>query len=99
MSGARAHTARPYTGRNAIHRLGQVITKVASYEPRTATIDGIDFIEQLQVVDVDGGVAPNVVPDRASARSTTGWRPIGRRRRPKRGWSRSSVTSLKRVTE
>jgi succinyl-diaminopimelate desuccinylase len=66
MSGARAHTARPYTGRNAIHRLGKVITKVASYEPRTATIDGIDFVEQLQVVDVDGGVAPNVVPDRAS---------------------------------
>ncbi len=66
MSGARAHTARPYTGRNAIHRLGNVIVKVASYEPRTATIDGIDFVEQLQVVDVDGGVAPNVVPDRAS---------------------------------
>lgn len=66
MSGARAHTARPYTGRNAIHRLGNVITKVASYEPRTATIDGLDFVEQLQVVDVDGGVAPNVVPDRAS---------------------------------
>jgi succinyl-diaminopimelate desuccinylase len=66
MSGARAHTARPYTGRNAIHRMGKVIMKVASYEPRTATIDGIDFVEQLQVVDVDGGVAPNVVPDRAS---------------------------------
>ena len=66
MTGARAHTARPYTGRNAIHRLGDVITKVASYEPRTTVIDGIEFVEQLQVVDIDGGVAPNVVPDRAS---------------------------------
>ena len=65
MSGARAHTARPYTGRNAIHRLGDVITKVASYQPRTAVIDGIEFVEQLQVVDISGGVAPNVVPDRA----------------------------------
>jgi succinyl-diaminopimelate desuccinylase len=65
MSGARAHTARPFTGRNAIHRLGDVITKVASYEPRTAVIDGIEFTEQLQVVDISGGVAPNVVPDRA----------------------------------
>jgi len=63
--GARAHTARPYTGRNAIHRLGDVITKVASYEPRTALIDGIEYVEQLQVVDIAGGVAPNVVPDRA----------------------------------
>ncbi len=66
MSGARAHTARPFTGRNAIHRLGDVITKVASYEPRTVVIDGIEFVEQLQVVDIDGGVATNVVPDRAS---------------------------------
>lgn len=66
MTGARAHTARPYTGRNAIHRLGDVITKVASYEPRTTVIDGIEFVEQLQVVDIDGGVAPNVVPDRAT---------------------------------
>jgi succinyl-diaminopimelate desuccinylase len=65
MTGARAHTARPYTGRNAIHRLGDVISKVASYKPRTAVIDGIEFVEQLQVVDIAGGVAPNVVPDRA----------------------------------
>jgi succinyl-diaminopimelate desuccinylase len=67
MTGARAHTARPFTGRNAIHRLGDVITQVASYEPRTAVIDGIEFVEQLQVVDISGGVAPNVVPDRARA--------------------------------
>jgi succinyl-diaminopimelate desuccinylase len=65
MSGARAHTARPFTGRNAIHRLGDVISKVASYEPRVTVIDGIEFVEQLQVVDIAGGVAPNVVPDRA----------------------------------
>ena len=65
VTGARAHTARPFTGRNAIHRLGDVITKVASYEPRSTVIDGIEYVEQLQVVDIAGGVAPNVVPDRA----------------------------------
>jgi succinyl-diaminopimelate desuccinylase len=65
MTGSRAHTARPYTGRNAIHRLGDVISKVAGYEPRVTLIDGIEFVEQLQVVDIAGGVAPNVVPDRA----------------------------------
>jgi succinyl-diaminopimelate desuccinylase len=65
MIGARAHTARPFTGRNAIHRLGDVITKVASYAPRSVAIDDIEYVEQLQVVDIAGGVAPNVVPDRA----------------------------------
>jgi succinyl-diaminopimelate desuccinylase len=65
VTGVRAHTARPFAGRNAIHRLGEVINRVASYQPRTATIGGIEFVEQLQVVAVEGGVAPNVVPDRA----------------------------------
>ena len=66
MKGARAHTARPYTGRNAIHRIGGLISRVASYQPRTAVIDGVTFTEQLQVVRVDGGIANNVVPDVAS---------------------------------
>jgi len=65
LTGVRAHTARPFVGRNAIHRLGALIARVAAYEPRTAIVDGIAYVEQLQVVGVDGGVAPNVVPDRA----------------------------------
>ena len=66
VHGQRAHTARPFTGRNAIHRLGAIIDRLASYQPREASIDGISYTEQLQVVAVEGGIAPNVVPDRAS---------------------------------
>jgi succinyl-diaminopimelate desuccinylase len=66
LTGARAHTARPFTGRNAIHRLGAVIARIANYEPRIVDIDGVRYTEQLQVVAVEGGVAPNVVPDRAT---------------------------------
>jgi succinyl-diaminopimelate desuccinylase len=65
LRGERAHTARPYAGRNAIHRLVAVLDRVATYEPRQVTIDGVTFIEQLQAVAVEGGVAANVVPDLA----------------------------------
>ena len=63
VRGRRAHTARPYMGRNAIHRLAQLVARVAAYTPRTALIDGVEFTEQLQVVAIEGGVASNVVPD------------------------------------
>ena len=66
LEGSRAHTARPYQGRNAIHRLAPLLEKVAAYEGRRPVLDGCEFAEQLQVVEVEGGVAPNVVPDSAS---------------------------------
>ena len=43
VHGQRAHTARPFTGRNAIHRLGAIIDRLASYQPREASIDGISY--------------------------------------------------------
>lgn len=72
LVGARAHTARPWMGVNAIHRLGSLLTLVDAYEPRTPVIDGCQYRESLQAVAVGGGVAGNVVPDRAEV--TLGYR-------------------------
>jgi succinyl-diaminopimelate desuccinylase len=65
-TGVRAHSARAWLGRNAIHRLGPPLAALAAYEGRQVEIDGCGFHEGLQAVGVEGGVAGNVVPDRAT---------------------------------
>ena len=64
VHGARAHSARPWTGVNAIHRLSAVLGAIDGYE-RRPVIEGLEYREALQAVRVEGGVANNVVPDRA----------------------------------
>lgn len=66
VAGTRAHTARPWTGENAIHRLAPILAALASYEERKPVIAGLQFREALQAVAIEGGVAGNVVPDSAS---------------------------------
>lgn len=66
LAGARAHTARAWMGRNAIHRLAVLLAIVDAYEPRRPIIDGCEYRDALQAVAVDGGVAGNVVPDSAT---------------------------------
>jgi succinyl-diaminopimelate desuccinylase len=65
-TGTRAHSARPWLGDNAIHKLGAVLDRLAGYQARAVDIDGCTYREGLSAVRIDGGVAGNVIPDAAS---------------------------------
>jgi succinyl-diaminopimelate desuccinylase len=53
-------------GRNAIHRLGDLLVALDRAEVRRPVIQGCEFHEALQAVAIEGGVSGNVVPDRAT---------------------------------
>lgn len=62
-SGVAAHSGRAWMGDNAIHKLGPVLRILENYEPQTVTVEGLDYREGLNAVQIDGGVAGNVIPD------------------------------------
>ncbi len=63
LDGHRAHSARSWLGRNAIHAAAPVLDRLARYTARDVEIDGCVYREGLQAVRIAGGVAGNVVPD------------------------------------
>jgi succinyl-diaminopimelate desuccinylase len=65
-TGTRSHSARSWLGDNAIHKLGKVLERLASYQARSVDIDGCTYREGLSAVRIDGGIAGNVIPDAAS---------------------------------
>lgn len=66
MAGRPAHTARPWMGINAIHRLAEVISKVSEFKLSQPKVGGLIYQESLQAVRIEGGTANNVVPDSSS---------------------------------
>jgi succinyl-diaminopimelate desuccinylase len=65
--GESAHSARPWTGVNAIHELVRGLEPLVDREPEDVEIDGLVYREVVSAVRVEGGIAANVVPATASA--------------------------------
>ncbi len=63
-TGRRAHSARSWMGRNAIHEAGGILDVLRRYRPREPEVDGLRYHEGLNAVGITGGVAGNVIPDR-----------------------------------
>jgi succinyl-diaminopimelate desuccinylase len=65
--GVSGHAARPWLADNALHRAIEGLARVATHERREATLAGLSFSEVVSVTRLDGGIADNVIPDRAVA--------------------------------
>jgi succinyl-diaminopimelate desuccinylase len=65
--GVSGHSARPWLADNALHRAIEGLGRVATYERREAIVAGLPFYEVISVTRLAGGLADNVVPDRAVA--------------------------------
>jgi succinyl-diaminopimelate desuccinylase len=63
VPGVAAHSARAWTGVNAIHGAAPVLAALAAYEPASVEVDGLVYREGLNAVLISGGIATNVVPD------------------------------------
>ena len=64
-SGVRAHSARAWLGKNAIHGLADALALLSTYESLTVDVDGLEYREGLNAVKITGGIAGNVIPDEA----------------------------------
>jgi len=67
FEGRSAHSARPWTGENAIAKALTGLKPILEGTPRDVEIEGLTFREVLSVVQLDAGIATNVIPGRAEA--------------------------------
>jgi len=67
FEGRSAHSARPWTGVNAIALAFDGLREVLAAEPRDVEVEGLVFREALSVVQLHAGIASNVIPARAEA--------------------------------
>ena len=66
FSGKKAHSARPWMGENAIHKMQSALAVLSSYQPAEVLVDGLSYKESLNAIMVSGGIATNVIPDQAT---------------------------------
>jgi succinyl-diaminopimelate desuccinylase len=65
--GVSGHSARPWTAENAIEKALEGLAPYAAIEPRPVEIGGLTFTEVATITEIEGGIATNIVPDRAVA--------------------------------
>ncbi len=67
VEGVAAHSARPWTGVNAIDLALHELRPLAGIPPIDVEIEGLVFREVISMTTIHGGIAENVVPGRVEA--------------------------------
>ncbi len=63
VRGKSAHSARPWSGINAVERAAPWLQSITRFESRPVSFEGAEFVETLQVTTLRSGRARNIVPD------------------------------------
>lgn len=63
FGGVKAHSARPWMGKNAIHGAAEALLILSNYQPAEIDVEGLVYRESLNAVLIGGGIATNVIPD------------------------------------
>jgi succinyl-diaminopimelate desuccinylase len=64
FTGRSAHSARPWTGENAIHKATGFMAKIAAIQTLEVHVGEVVYRQTLQITGAEGGIARNVIPDR-----------------------------------
>jgi len=64
--GKKAHSARPWMGDNAIHKLAPALNALSEVVTETVEVDGLEYRESINAVLASAGIATNVIPDLAT---------------------------------
>ena len=65
FAGRAGHSARPWQADNAIHKAARAVAALDALEPEPHDFAGLEFVEVASVTQIAGGIAGNVIPDRA----------------------------------
>ncbi|MFI5267812.1 MAG: succinyl-diaminopimelate desuccinylase [Chloroflexota bacterium] len=66
FEGKSAHSARPWQGDNALHKAIAGLQALASQPAKPVAIGELTYTEVLNLTQIQGGIAQNVIPDRVT---------------------------------
>lgn len=62
--GKSGHSARPWLADNAIHKSWRLLKFFFEQEPQEVSLHSLSFYETLSLTMINGGILPNVIPDK-----------------------------------